>query len=131
MEIDKTSTKPYYEQIMLMIKSQIGQGLLKPGAQLPSVREMARQLLMNPNTVSKAYKLLETQHVIVTVKGRGTYVAKTQQPRDPVQVKALQQKLADLVTEATYLGISKAQLIDWLMRDDERSNTYAKDSKFE
>ena len=80
MMIDKTSAKPYYEQIILLIKEQILQGILKPGEQIPSVREMARQLMMNPNTVSKAYKLLEVQGIIVTVKGRALTSLNTKRP---------------------------------------------------
>ena len=57
LSIDKTSSKPYYEQLVLSVKESVIQGVLQPGDQLPSVREAAKQLLMNPNTVSKAYKV--------------------------------------------------------------------------
>ena len=53
--INKTSSKPYYEQLILSIKEDILHGVLRPSDQIPSVREMAKRLLMNPNTVSKAY----------------------------------------------------------------------------
>lgn len=52
--IDKGSSKPYYEQLILSVKEAILQGILRPGDKLPSVRELAKELLMNPNTVAKA-----------------------------------------------------------------------------
>lgn len=113
--INKTSSKPYYEQLMLGIKEEIISGLLKPGDQLPSVREMARQLMMNPNTVSKAYKLLESQDVIITVKGKGTYIKTIDQElRNESQILKLKKQLNDLVIEANYLTISKAEMNTWL-----------------
>jgi len=130
MIIDKTSAKPYYEQIILMIKEQVMQGILQPGEQIPSVREMARQLLMNPNTVSKAYKLLEVQRVIVTVKGRGTYIADRQtEQRDLVKQQQLQERLDELVLEANYLGVSQTEMTEWLATSYGRGQTDANDSK--
>ena len=130
MIIDKTSAKAYYEQIILMIKEQVMQGILQPGEQIPSVREMARQLLMNPNTVSKAYKLLEVQRVIVTVKGRGTYIADRQtEQRDLVKQQQLQERLDELVLEANYLGVSQTEMTEWLATSYGRGQTDANDSK--
>ncbi len=81
--INKTSSKPYYEQLILSIKEDILHGVLRPGDQIPSVREMAKRLLMNPNTVSKAYKILENEQVLITIKGKGTFVkALDSVPRD-------------------------------------------------
>ena len=121
MMIDKTSAKPYYEQIILLIKEQVLQGILKPGEQIPSVREMARQLMMNPNTVSKAYKLLEVQGIIVTVKGRGTYIAEHQATdRDNVKISQLKAQLQELVLEAVYLNVSEAEMREWLTAQFER-----------
>ncbi|WP_436667826.1 GntR family transcriptional regulator [Latilactobacillus sakei] len=121
MMIDKTSAKPYYEQIILLIKEQVLQGILKPGEQIPSVREMARQLMMNPNTVSKAYKLLEVQGIIVTVKGRGTYIAEhLATDRDNVKIAQLKAQLQELVLEAVYLNVSEAEMSEWLIAQFER-----------
>jgi GntR family transcriptional regulator len=83
--INKTSSKPYYEQLILSIKEDILHGILQPGDRIPSVREMAKQLLMNPNTVSKAYKVLESEQVLITIKGKGTFVKTLENvPRDDV-----------------------------------------------
>lgn len=113
--VNKTSSKPYYEQLMLGIKEEIISGLLKPGDQLPSVREMARQLTMNPNTVSKAYKMLESQDVIITVKGKGTYIKNIDHElRNESLILKIKKQLSDLVIEANYLRISKEEMTSWL-----------------
>lgn len=99
--INKTSSKPYYEQLILSIKEDILHGVLRPGDQIPSVREMAKRLLMNPNTVSKAYKILENEQVLITIKGKGTFVkALDSVPRDERRIQQLKERLKELVIEA-------------------------------
>lgn len=113
--INKTSSKPYYEQLMLSIKEDILQGILEPGDKLPSVRELAQQLMMNPNTVSKAYKLLETEQVLVSIKGKGTFVKQfADTPRDQFRINQLKKRMKDLVIEAGHLKVSKAELLEWI-----------------
>lgn len=116
--IDKGSSRPYYEQLILSVKEAILQGILRPGDKLPSVRELAKELLMNPNTVAKAYKVLEMEQTLVTIKGKGTFVkAASDLPRDEVRVGQLKQKLEELVVEAAHLQISEAELINWLQQN--------------
>lgn len=116
--IDKGSSKPYYEQLILSVKEAILQGILRPGDKLPSVRELAKELLMNPNTVAKAYKVLEMEQTLVTIKGKGTFVkAASDLPRDEVRVGQLKQKLEELVVEAAHLQISETELINWLQQN--------------
>lgn len=112
--IDKSSGKPYYEQLMLGIKEEIVSGILKPGDQLLSVREMSRELTMNPNTVSKAYKLLEAQDVIITVKGKGTFVKALTTETNPKSVEKIQRQLSELTIEAYYQNISSEELKRWV-----------------
>ena len=115
VSIDKTSSKPYYEQLILGVKEDILSGSLQAGDRLPSVREMARLLMMNPNTVSKAYKVLEAQEVIITVKGKGTYVKKIDtELRDDYQIQKIKKKLNELIVEAHYLNVSKKEINQWL-----------------
>lgn len=76
---------------------------------------MARQLMMNPNTVSKAYKLLEAQEVIVTVKGKGTYVKKIDTTlRDEYQIQKIKKKFDELIIDANYLNVQKEEMCQWL-----------------
>ena len=113
--IDKNSSKPYYEQLMLSSKEAILQGILQPGDKIPSVREMAKQQLMNPNTVSKAYKVLEAEQVLITIKGKGTFVKDfAKLPRDELRIAQLKDQMNDLVIEATHLKVTEQELITWI-----------------
>ncbi len=115
VSINKTSSKPYYEQLVLSLKEDIINGILVAGDQIPSVREMAKTLLMNPNTVSKAYKVLETEQILVTIKGKGTFVQETDcLPRDELRIQQLRERLKELVIEATHLHLSIQEITEWL-----------------
>ncbi|MCM0599467.1 GntR family transcriptional regulator [Periweissella fabalis] len=114
MNINPTSGRPLYEQLMFGIKQDILLGILQPGDKLPSVREMAQQQLVNPNTVAKAYKALEGQGVIDTVLGRGTFVAENSNDLGPdrQQMNQFKRQLNDLLTEGMYIGLSRQEIID-------------------
>lgn len=115
MQVNDQSGLPYYEQLVLRVKQQIVQGILQPGDRLPSVREMARQEQLNPNTVSKAYKQLEAQQVITTVHGKGTYVREAvPSAGDSAQVIASKKQLLTLLTEIRYLGVPLDEVVDWI-----------------
>lgn len=74
-QLDMKSNKSVYEQVIDRIKELVVTGVLNEGTQLPSVRELSRQLTINPNTVQKAFKELERDGYIYTVSGKGTFVA--------------------------------------------------------
>lgn len=115
VKIDKESHRPFYEQLVIGIKEDILQGILEPGDQIPSVREMAKILLMNPNTISKAYKVLESEQVLVTVKGKGTFVKQVEsRPRDLRRIEELQQQFNELVIEAKHLQVTETEIKQWL-----------------
>ena len=110
-----TNGAPYYEQLVMQIKQQIVQGRLQPGDKLPSIRAMAVEMHLNPNTVSKAYQILERQRAVYTVKGRGTFVSESSQTiADLRAVDDLQERLRPLLTEAQFLGISAQQVQTWV-----------------
>lgn len=99
----------------MSIKEDILHGVLRPGDQIPSVREMAKRLLMNPNTVSKAYKILENEQVLITIKGKGTFVkALDSVPRDERRIQQLKERLKELVIEAGHLQISIQEITAWV-----------------
>lgn len=121
VRIDKNSSRAYYEQLVLGIKEDIAQGILAPGDKIPSVRDMAKQLLMNPNTISKAYKVLENEKILVTVKGKGTFVrAIEESPRDELRVQELKKNLDELVIEAHHLQVTQRELIEWINQAEEQ-----------
>jgi GntR family transcriptional regulator len=75
MKVDTSSYVPIYEQIKNELKKEILRGDLKPNDPLPSIRDLATELLVNPNTVARAYRDLERDGVIFTRKGKGCYVS--------------------------------------------------------
>lgn len=87
MEFDDRT--PIYTQIMDLIRKRIASGELKAGQQLPSVRDLAQQVVVNPNTVQKAYVELEREGYIATQRGTGTFVC-----GDPGSAEQLRRRLA-------------------------------------
>ncbi len=74
IRIDPNNAVPIYQQIIYAIKLMVATGQMKPGEQLPTVRRLAADLRINPNTVARAYDTLDSEGVITTQRGRGTYV---------------------------------------------------------
>ena len=95
LRIDPDSTVPIYLQIVHAIKHQVATGRLKPGTQLPTVRELATSLRINPNTVARAYDQLDTDNVITTQQGRGTYVR--ERPNDVHLSRVRQEQLKAMI----------------------------------
>ena len=75
LKVDTSSFVPIYEQIKTQIKSKIALDIMKPNDPLPSIRDLATDLLINPNTVARAYRELEREGFISTWRGKGCYVA--------------------------------------------------------
>ncbi|MDN4075683.1 GntR family transcriptional regulator [Fictibacillus terranigra] len=112
LHLDPRSSTPIWEQIIHQIKELILKKILLPGDKLASVRELSSSLVINPNTVSKAYQELERQGIIETLRGKGTFVAECIVPKaDEQKVEALKQSLKQLVIEALYLGIDRTEFI--------------------
>ncbi|MFP7169955.1 GntR family transcriptional regulator [Terribacillus sp. 7520-G] len=111
-ELDLRSGKPIYEQIVDKFKELIINQVLETDEKLPSVRELAQQLTINPNTIQKAYRELENQELIYSVKGRGSFVNAINEKVDPQKVKRMQEELKKLLTEALYIGMSADEIRD-------------------
>lgn len=110
-ELDMRSRKPIYEQLVEKMKELIINEIIKPDEQLPSVRTLATQLTINPNTIQKAYRELETQGFIYSVKGKGNFVNPNNQIKDIKKMEAVKTELEKLIVEALYLGIKADDLI--------------------
>lgn len=95
--LDNNSGVPIYRQIMDQIRHGIASGRLRPGEQLPTVRALAVDLKVNPNTVIKAYSLLEQQGVLTTEQGSGTFVAP--EPASLLSPREREAKLISLCAE--------------------------------
>lgn len=74
MTIDTASVEPVYEQIARQVRQGILKGGLRPGSPIPTIRQLAHDLDLNPNTVAKAYKMLESERVILTAGKKGTFI---------------------------------------------------------
>lgn len=121
MYIDPNNKDAIYEQIVFNIKKEIIQGILKPEDKILSVREMSKTLGVNPNTVAKAYKELEYQGVIVTVKGRGSFVKKNNDSDTETSFqiqKKLKKEFKSWLVEAHYAKISKDLIYEWIKEEE-------------
>lgn len=104
--IDHNSKTPIYEQIKVQILSLITSGVLSPGDKLPSLRTLAADLSLNFNTIKKVFAQLETDGVIVTVQGKGCFVADTARDNRAVLDKA-EAALREAVAVACASGVSQ------------------------
>ena len=80
IRVDATSFVPIYEQIKQGIVRLVATGRLKVGEPLPSIRDLAAEIIVNPNTVARAYRELERDGVVSTQKGRGSFIAERARP---------------------------------------------------
>ncbi len=107
--IDYTSREPIYEQLYNNVVKQISLGVLEAKQQLPPVRQLALQLNVNPNTVSKAYKNLEQDGIIYSVVGKGSFVMENVSVVDSKKVEALK-NVTNSLEQAVKLGVQKDEI---------------------
>lgn len=112
IRIDPDSAVPIYQQIVNSIKHQVATGRLKPGEQLPTVRELAADLRINPNTVARAYDQLDGDSVISTQQGRGTYVRERpdQQHLTRIRQEELRAIMDGAVSRALSMGYTVQEI---------------------
>jgi GntR family transcriptional regulator len=110
-ELDFRSRAPIYEQLVEKFKQLIISQVLKPDQQLPSVRTLAGDLTVNPNTIQKAYRELEYQGYIYSLPGKGHFVLAVVPKQQTAQLSKLQQELLRIVSELKFLGMSEENII--------------------
>ena len=108
--VDMRDRKPIYEQLIDNIRTLAVQGHLKPDEHLPSVRQLAAELAINPNTIQKAYAELERRGFVYTVKGRGNFVHYQDVLLDEKK-EQLSERIRQILQEADELGISRDELL--------------------
>lgn len=125
--ISQEDGRPIYQQLARQIRMQVSTGRLTEGEQLPAVRRLAEQLLINPNTVARAYRELETEGVVSSRRGAGVFVSSCESPLSRRERnRRLNERIDGLLTEAVQLGFD-LEAVAHLVR--QRSLKFAKESE--
>jgi GntR family transcriptional regulator len=126
VRIDNASDRPVYLQIIDQVKRDIALGRLAREEKLPTVRQLAQQLAINPNTIAKAYRQLEQEGIIVTKAGAGAFVASLDSNLSrAVRRKLICDELERTVVTAFHMQIDKETLTDWFHTAAEKFNLTA------
>jgi len=121
--IDNASDRPVYLQIIDQVKRDIALGRLAREERLPTVRQLARQLAINPNTIAKAFRQLEQEGIIVTRAGAGAFVANLDSGLSRgVRRKLICDELERIVVEAFHMQIDKQTFVEWFNTTVEKFN---------
>lgn len=121
-DIDVKSRMPIYEQITENVKRLIIQGVLLPEEKLPSVRSLAQELTINPNTIQKAYRELEREGYLISRPGKGSFVNDMTETMNREHIKTLTAEVERLIKELVFLdvpGVSLKAMIDKAEREKE------------
>jgi GntR family transcriptional regulator len=116
--IDYKDVRPIYEQVVDKFQVLITKGALKPESQMPSVRSLAVDLSINPNTIQKAYAELERRGFIYTVKGRGSFISDSSSFKDFV-IQELKKNLDEIIEQAENIGITRERLALYISKGEE------------
>lgn len=115
--LDSHTGVPAYRQIIDQVLGGIAAGTLRPGDQLPTVRQLAVDLAINPNTVVRAYRELEIRDILSTQQGTGTFITDTQpKPDGGDRQRRIAQLAGDLLARAGAEGIALKELLDYLQQ---------------
>ena len=113
--LDPKSGVPFYKQIILQIEMAIADGRLSAGSKLPTVRSLAVELQINPNTVARAYSELEIRQILATQQGTGTFVGsrKVEIP-DIEREKVLSELVREFVSKLSSYGFAMREVVSYL-----------------
>ena len=121
-QIDLKNRKPIYEQVVDKFTRLILAGNLEEGSRVPSVREMAREISVNPNTVQKAYRELENRGYIYTVMGQGSFISSLSEAESNREVNDLYEKLGQIILELLIRGENKEDVITHIKNMETQDN---------
>jgi GntR family transcriptional regulator len=114
IHIDSSDGVPIYLQIVNQVKYLVASGRLEPGEEMPPIRVLAAQLVVNPNTVARAYLELERAGIVTKRQGAGTYVSEPSSSSltHRSKLKLLKPRADSLVVEANHLGVTLPDLLE-------------------
>ncbi len=119
--IDQSSGVPFYKQIILQVEMAIADNRLSGGDQLPTVRSLAVELQINPNTVAKAYNQLEIRGIVNTQQGTGTFISDREITLSEVERERILMEICrNTLTQAGSYGFSVEEITDQLREMAER-----------
>ena len=113
IHLDYRDSRPIYQQVKDNLRRMMVTGVLNAGDKLPSVRALASQLSINPNTIQRAYRELEAEGWIASVSGKGSFVCGAPRQEDPATEK-LWQELDAVTAKLTEAGISRQTILQYL-----------------
>jgi GntR family transcriptional regulator len=120
IHISSSDGVPIYLQIVNQVKYLVASGRLAPGEELPPIRVLAEKLLVNPNTVARAYRELEAAGVVEKRRTAGTFVSEAGSPlARRERLKILTERVDALLAEARQMGIAVSEIIELVARRDE------------
>ena len=108
--LDYQDRRPLYEQVEEKFRNLILNGALEPGSRMPSVRQLAMELSINPNTIQRAYMQLEQEGLIYPVKGKGNFIADSEEVRK-ISIISYTKELQDLIRKGKAIGVEEEDLI--------------------
>ncbi|GGE54437.1 GntR family transcriptional regulator [Priestia taiwanensis] len=115
IHINPRGSVPVWEQIVQQIKEFIIKGVLLPNEKLPSILELSSMIIVNPNTVGKAYQYLERQGIVETIRGRGTFISEKFHPTgNEEQQLEIKKALKKLLIEASCIGVTEELFRTWI-----------------
>ncbi|MFS8513247.1 MAG: GntR family transcriptional regulator [Planifilum fulgidum] len=112
-DVNPRSDVPIYQQLVDGVKKAVARGILAPGDKLPSVRELAGRIAINPNTIAKAYQEMEREGIIETLRGRGSFIAEVQARSIDREEKKrrMREMLEKVLVEAYYMQMEEEEVL--------------------
>ncbi|MCH9654609.1 MAG: GntR family transcriptional regulator [Planctomycetes bacterium] len=130
IQLSEADGTPYYQQVTNQIKFLVASGRLEPHEQLPSVRGLAQQLTITPNTVARAYRELEAEGVVISKRGAGVFISNGVSPlSNKEKRRILNERMDALLTESRQLGVDEATLLKLLRQRSQKFDSHKEGEK--
>ena len=120
INLDYQSRLPIYEQIVNTIERYVAVGVLKPNDKMPPIRELASTLGINPNTVKKAYDILESKKVITSMSTKGCFISSETDTVVEIKKQELLSSLEKQIQDILELGVSKKEILALIQKIEEK-----------